>query len=176
MKKRWPFIAVMILWAGFSSCSKFIKFDINYSESFTIPASIGVDFPVEISTPPINSDLAGNSSANNTNTDLIEEVKLKSLQATITTPPGSSFSFLQSVEIFISTNTLDPVLVASVTDIPNDIGDVLTFQVTDVNIKPYLMEETYILTARVVKDEATSEDYAVKMDAVFTAYANPLGL
>jgi hypothetical protein len=84
---QWLFVITLVI-TGLSGCGKFTKFNINYSENFTIPASIGLDVPVEIPTPPIQSDIASKTSSNNTNPSLIETIYLKSLKATITSPEG----------------------------------------------------------------------------------------
>lgn len=161
-----------LLW----SCGKLIHFNINYSTDVTIPASIGISVPVDLTSAPITSDLAGQSSSNNTSPDLIQSIKVKSMKATITNYPDSSFNFLENVEIYIDTDTKEPTLIAYKNAIPNSIGNELVFDVTGAEIKPYLTESTYTLITRVTKDGITTVDYDVDIDVVFDAGANLLGL
>jgi hypothetical protein len=66
-------------------------------------------------------------------------------------------------------------LIASANPIDDSVGNELSFVVQEVDLKPYLMTETYTLIVKTTKDQVTTEDYVVKLDAQFQVDANILG-
>ncbi|MCF6184842.1 MAG: hypothetical protein L3J56_09525, partial [Bacteroidales bacterium] len=95
------------------SCKKLLTFDISDSTTTTVDANIlPFQLPVEIPTPDITTNSENEFSQNNTNVDLVKEIILKKLSLTITSPSDKTFSFLKSIEIYISADGEDETKLA----------------------------------------------------------------
>lgn len=110
MKKK--FVAVAILGIFAFSCSiidDLLTFSIDNQITVALPSGLPVNTPLEL----VTSDIPSNSSTvfenNNTNTELVKDVKLKEMKMTVTNPADKSFSFLKSIHIYISTNDSDEI-------------------------------------------------------------------
>ena len=163
----------------FSSCEtldQFTQFDVPYSTTFDIPATpvAGINLPVlSIASPPITTNIEQKLQGYNTSTDLIETVTLKSLELTITDPATEDFSFLNQVTLYIDADGLDEKEIASKTNISTE--NKLTFDVTGVNLKDYIIADEFTMRISVEIDETTTVKYEVKADMVFNIDAKILG-
>ena len=79
---------------------------------------------------------------NNTSSDLIETVTLTDAELTITLPEDKDFSSLRSLDVYLKADGLDDVLVAWADSIPDDIGNTLTLESSDANLKDYLLKDS----------------------------------
>ncbi|MFZ5941475.1 MAG: hypothetical protein ACOYXB_12960 [Bacteroidota bacterium] len=173
------FFIIAILLPILGSCGKLselTRFDLNYSTSVTLPATLGINLPFTVYTPSIKTNTESVLQVNDTRKDLIEEVTLKSAVLTITDPAGDDFSFLKSIEVYISADSLEEFRVAWRSGITNDIGDTLHLSAVPDDLKEYIMADSFVLTVKTVTDEILSHDYEVQIDAVFGVDARILGL
>ena len=83
---------------------------------------------------------------------MIESVKLNMLRITLTEPQGQDFSFLQSVEVFISTEGMPEIRVAHKENIPN-YSTQLLLETDNVELKEYLKAKTITLRIAGRQDE-----------------------
>ena len=91
-------LIIGILLISMVSCNKLDKltqFNLDYSENITIPSSTIVSLPFEIVSPDITTNSESNFESNNTRKDLIEEVILTELKASIISPNSANFSFMK---------------------------------------------------------------------------------
>ncbi len=161
------------------SCKKvqeLTQFDLNYSSEITIPSATGLNLPFAISTPDIPTNIESEFSVKDTNKDLIEKITLKSLKLSITNPTEGNFDFLKSVEIYIKADGLDPVLIASKTNIEDGLGKNISLDVTLTDIKDYIKKDKFGLEVKSVTDKLITKDHTLKVDAVFFVDAKILGL
>lgn len=164
---------------GFTACeevNKLTQFEIEYNESVTIPASTIINTPFNIATPDVNSDSEQNFQINNTNKELIEEIYLKELDLTITTPSGEDFSFLEEVTIYINADGLPEQEIASKKPVPNSTGAQLILDVTQADLQSYIKKDEFSLRLSTVMDETISSDHTIKIHSVFFIDAKILGL
>lgn len=163
----------------FASCEtldQFTQFDVPYSTTFEIPATSvpGVNLPViSVASPPVTTNIEQTLEGYNTNSNLIEEVTLKSLDLMITMPTGEDFSFLNKVTLYIDADGLDEQEVASKMNIGNETT--LNFDVSGVNLKEYLIADEFTMRISVEIDETTTVKHEVQADMVFNIDAKLLG-
>lgn len=165
----------------FASCEtldRFTQFDIPYSTTFSIPATpvAGVSLPVlNIASPAITTNIKEKLQRFSTSTDLIDKVTLKSLELSIVDPANEDFSFLKRVTLYIDANGLDEKEIATKDNIATNPTGTLTFDVTGVNLKDYIIADEFTLRLSVEIDETTTVKYEIKTDMVFNIDAKLLG-
>lgn len=168
-------IALFIL-VGCDVVDDLTKFDMDYDTEVVIESSVGINLPFNVFTPEIESNSESEFAINDTRKDLIEEIQLKELKLQITAPQDADFSFLESVEIYIAADGLDEVLIASKTDVPADIGDLLELDTTTTDIQEYIKMDRFQLRLNTVTDEALAVDHYIDVHAVFFVDAKILGI
>jgi len=105
------------------SCKKIAEltqFEMEYNESIVIPAVSGINLPLNVFTPDTKSNSTSTFESNETRKDLIEEIKLKKLDFTLTSPSNGDFRFLKSIEIFINADGLSETKIAGKTSISSE--------------------------------------------------------
>jgi hypothetical protein len=158
----------------FSACNLkkgTVKFNMKYSEEITVPSSFGVDLPVDISTPGIQSNSSNTFKNNDTRSDLIESIKLKELSLTITSPENRDFDILKSIEIYIKTESLPEILLASRTDIPDNIGNTLILNTSNENFANYIKADKFELQTKIVTRKATNSQTLINAVMLFKVEA-----
>ena len=172
------YLSIFILTVLVSSCDKLdnlTKFNIDYDTQVTIPSSAGINLPFDVLTPDVETNSESRFESNDTRKDLIEEIKLTKLQLVITSPSGADFSFLESIEVFISADGLDELKIASKVEVPQDVTT-LDLEVSDADLKEFIKKDSYSLRLNSVTDEAISQDYELDVKSTFFVDAKILGL
>ena len=129
--------------------------------------------PFEIPTPDITTNSEQELNNNNTKANLVKDVSLEELKLTIVSPSGKTFSFLKSVEIYISTNDDDEVLLADKNDIQSN-AESIDLSTTDNKLDKYIKAESYKLRTKVVTRETLTQDIRIKINMKFKVTADPL--
>ena len=147
MKKIILSFAMAVLFIGINSCTKkqidqLTEFDIAYSNNIIVPATtlnntVSATAPIDIKTPDIPTNSSSNFSSNKTTSDLISEIKMKSLSISV---PSGNLDFLKSVSIYINATGLSEALVATKSVIPSGQTSV-AMDMGDVNIKDYIKKD-----------------------------------
>ncbi|AYN69405.1 hypothetical protein D1013_19450 [Euzebyella marina] len=161
------------------SCDKIdelTKFDIDYKSNVTIPSTMGVDLPFDIFTPDVETNSESEFEVNDTRKDLIEEIRLKQLVLKITSPEDADFSFLESIEIYISAEDLDEIKIAEEAQVDPNTGNTLDVDVIDIDLKEYIKKDKFSLRLYTVTDEAISRDHEIEVNSTFFVDAKILGL
>lgn len=169
-------VSIMLLTVSCEEANELTKFDIEYEESFTVPAILAIDTLRSISTPDITTNSEEKFSGNDTKKDLVEEIVLKELVLTLETPehPDSDLSFLKSLTLYIDAEGMDETEIASSESIPDDIGNTLDMETTSVDLKEYIFKDSFSLRTEVTTDETISEDHEINAAMVFTVDAKLL--
>ena len=170
------FSLISLSWFSCKKVQELTQFDMDYSTEFQIKSSIGFNLPFTIATPDIKTNSESEFSIKDTKKDLIEKITLKSLSLSITNPTNGNFDFLKSVEIYIKADGLDPVLIASKTNIQDGSGNKISLDVTQTDIKEYIKKDKFGLEVKSVTDKLITKDHTLKVDAVFFVDAKVLGL
>ena len=162
----------------FIACDKvdeLTKFNLEYDSSVTIPASAGVDLPFDVFTPEMETNSESQFEVNDTRKDLIEEIKLTELQLTVASPEGEDFSFLNSIEVYISAEGLEEIKIAE-EQVAEDAGNVLDVDVLDRDLKEYIKKDNFNLRLNTVTDEVLKSNHEIDVKSTFFVDAKILGL
>ena len=177
IKKIAFFLLIFIV--SFVSCDKLdelTKFDMEYNQRVTIPSSTGIDLPFDVYTPETETNSESKFEVNDTRKDLIEEIKLTELELVIISPTDADFSFLNSIEVFISAEGLDEVKIASQPEVPENAGKTLNLETMDIDLKEYIKKDEFSLRLNTVTDELISSDHELQVNSTFFVDAKILGL
>ncbi|MCG2460673.1 hypothetical protein K8352_07935 [Flavobacteriaceae bacterium F89] len=168
------FLALFLV--GCDKVDSLTQFDMNYDESIVIPASTGINLPFDLFTPDMETDSESEFAVNNTRKNLIEEIVLKSLGLRITAPEDGDFSFLKSIEIYISAEDLEEVKIAWNDNIPENAGNELELETSDIDLKEYIKKDSFKLRLHTVTDKVLTSDYHIDVRSVFHVDAKILGI
>ena len=156
--------------------SELTQFTMDYEESIVIPSTIGLNLPFNLATPKIKTNSEEIFEFNNSRKDLAEEVVLEYLTLKITDPADADFSFLRSIEIFLSTESQKEIMVAWIYDIDNSIGNSITLETSAENLVPYIVQDDFTLRFSTVTDKIPLSDHHIDIRARFYVDARILGL
>lgn len=155
---------------------KFTEFNMKYDAAITIPKSTLLELPVTLATPDMETNAASEFAVNDTRKDLVEEITLTDLTLTITSPDGQTFSFLNSIEVYIDADGLDEIEIARLDVIDNNVGETISLKPTNQDLKEYIKKDKFSLRVKTVTDEAISKDVAIDIASNFFVNAKILGL
>ncbi|MDY7394434.1 hypothetical protein UMM65_04215 [Aureibaculum sp. 2210JD6-5] len=152
------------------------KFTMDYDSSMTIPSSTGINLPFVLNTPEMESNSESEFESNNTHKDLIEDIRLRVLKLTLTSPENEDFSFLESIKIFIVADGLQELEIAYNEDVASSAGKVLDLKTIDVDIKDYIKKDKFSLRVKAVTDEVITTDHHIDIHSEFFVDAKILGV
>lgn len=150
------------------------NFTVTDSENFTIPPNSILTLPPIITPPFSTSSWQGTYSNNNTDKNHIKSLKLKSLTLTITSPSGKTFGFLKSIDIYIQAPNLADTKIATIDNIPSNIGGTLNMNTIDVDLSPYAKSDNFTLQVNSTPQSTNTDNVNVRSDAVFNVTASVL--
>ena len=169
------FAALSFLFASCEELTELLSFDINHSQTFTMPAQFLLPGSDLISPPvTVTSNSAESFKNNNTRADLVKDVTLSKLVLTIQDPASEDFGFLKDVEIFIDADEVDEVKLAYLNNIPANAGKTLELTATGAKLDKYIKAPSFTIRTRATVDEAVSQDVTIKTDMTFHVTADPL--
>ncbi len=162
----------------FFSCEKIdelLTFELEQTSTTTIPAVLSVPNPLEIDLPipAVETNSSNTFENNNTKAEYVKDVKLKTLRLEITSPEDKTFSFLEEIHIFISTNNSNSIELAWATDIPSDAKKI-DLTTTDKNLDEYIKNDTYNLDVKVTIKEVLLNDVDLDVNMTFQVTADPI--
>lgn len=173
MKTKCAFVALLLL-TIFSGCKKLaVNFAINHQTAFRVESSSPLNLPFETSTPDVTTNSSQQFENNNTTPNLIKEIKLEELKLTITNPGNKTFSFLKSVQIFISTNGSDEIELAIIDNILST-SQTISLNCTTLNLDKYVKASSYKLLTRIVTKETLTQAVDIRTDLKFKVKASVL--
>lgn len=170
------FIALSLFLALFvSSCNAvddLLTFNISNQTTIEIKNTSPLNLPTEIVTPDVTTNSSTEFKNNNTNTDLIKDVKLKSLQLTIESPEGKTFTFLKSVRLYISTSDSNEIELAYLDNISSSANSI-DLICTDKRLDEYIKNDSYKIRTQVTIKETLTQDVSMKASMKFAVTADP---
>ena len=165
---RTKLILLFTVLAVTASCKKKLtQFYVDYNSSVVIASSFGQLVPFSVYTPEVTTNSEVVFESNNTRKDKIESIYLRDLVLSITSPTNETFSFLNSVEVFISSPNLAERKVAFKEDIPASVGASLTCELVDVDLQSFIKEDQFTIRVETVTDETIPEDVHVNVYSNF---------
>ncbi|GGX31503.1 hypothetical protein [Aquimarina muelleri] len=177
MKNRFLIlICIVTAFIGCEEIDKLTQFEMEFQEKIVIPSSTGVNLPLDISTPDLETNSESTFAVNKTRKDLIEKINLKKLDLILTSPSDSDLSFLESIDIFISAEGLSETKIAWKENIPDDVGKSLKLDVTDKDLKEYIKKDKFKLRLNTVTNKILTSDHKIDVNTVFFIDAKIFGL
>ncbi len=179
MKKFIPLSFILFVILSINSCKKVDKltqFHINYNSSIVIPKTLGIDLPINVITPDINTESTSDFESNNTLKSLIQEVYPTEITLTITSPEGANFDFLKNIEISISADGLSEKKIAWLNDIPKTGLTEIALELSSDNLKEYILKDSFKLKTSTTTRELVSHDTDMDIHTRFFVNASILGI
>ena len=174
MKKQILVLGIILSILGCEQIDKLTQFDMEFNETVVIHSSTKINLPFNILTPDIETNSNSTFESNDTRKDFIEEIILTTIDMTITSPSNADFSFLKSINVYISAEGLNEVKIAWKDNIPSDVT-VLNLNVTGVDLKKYIKKDEFSLRLNTETDEILTSDYHIKIHSIFFVDAKILG-
>jgi len=169
------FFALFAL-VGCDELDKLTQFNLTYNTSYTVPSSTGIDLPLNLFTPDVSTNSESKFENNNTAKNLVEEIMLKELHLTLTSPSGGDFNFLKSVTIYIDAEGVDEQRIAWKENIPNDDLTQLSLETSGADLKAFIKKDEFNLRVNTVTDEVIESDHEIDVETVFRVNAKVLGV
>ena len=164
---------ITLLFSGIS-CKKIedlLTFTVNVENNFTVPASGPLSIPFDILTPQVTTNSTQQFQNNNSDVNKVKDIKLKKVDLQIINPPGKTFSFLESVHIYISTDASDEIELAYLDNISTTATSI-SLNTTSASLDKYVKASSYKLRTKIVTKQALAQDVEVKNLCQFQVTAN----
>ena len=175
MKKSiYLIIAFVVTITSCDTVDKLLTFKIKNEAEIVIPSTVGINTPISIPTPDVQTNSQQSFENNNTKKDLVKNVKLTSLVLQILEPEGQTFSFLKKITIYISAEGLPEKKLAYLDDIPVDAGKEITLIPTQENFDEYIKKDAFSIRTEAVTDKAFIHDIRINAKMEFTVTADIL--
>ncbi len=167
---------LLILFVGLimiGSCDKLITFNISDQTTITVDKVLTpVTLPFDIWTPNITTNSEQEFENNDTKIELVKEIILKDLMLTITSPSDKTFSFLESIHIYMYTDTEEEIEIAWKDNISSD-AEMIDLQTSNSALDKYVKSSSYKLRTEVVTRETLNQDIDILIDMTFQVTADP---
>lgn len=160
-------LLIVVITLLFGCKKKLTQFYIDYNTTAIIQSTVPISSPFIVSTPEQTTDSEFEFESNDTRKDRVKEILIKELVLTITNPQGKTFSFLNSIEIFIVSDNLPEKKVAFKENIPNTIGNQLVCDLASLDLQEYIKEDKFRLRLRTVTDEILTDDVTIDVYSNF---------
>lgn len=145
-------------WVACEKVENLLTFRIKNEVSFMIPSAIGMNTPYAIPVPDVQTNASQSFENNDTDINKVKNIKLESLNLTISSPSNATFKPVKSINIYIVSEGLPKKLIAYKNDIPLTIGNKLILDTTLENLDAYVKKEIYSLETQTVMREAIFQD------------------
>jgi len=176
MKKYlFALLIVVPLLVGCDSLSKLTMFELPFDQSVTFPAMPALNTPIPLEITGIKTNIDSVLTSLKLKSDMIQAVKLKKMDFTLSSPADGDLSFLKSVEIFITGEGLDDVKIASTGDVTTNTKNV-SLALEDVDLKDFILKDKFGLKIITTTDKATSKEQKINISFKFLVDLKVLGL
>lgn len=129
----------------------------------TIPATSPVDLPFTVYTPEKETNSEFEFESHDTRKDKIQQIVLQELKITIISPENEDFSFLNKMEVYLSSTNNSEEKVAFLEDIPENIGKEINCEVVGQDLQKFIKDDKFRIRLLTVTDEVISQDIKVNI-------------
>lgn len=175
MNRKW-ILAVLIMATALLGCKKAkegITFTLSTRSEVVIPSSTGINLPINLISPDVNTNASSSFEANRTTPNLVREIKLSRLELNIMSPNQTTFDFLRSIRLYMTASDLPEVELASAIDIPADGRRSLSLTVNGENdFKSYLTKERINLRVQATTRQLVTSDTRLEVLPAFEVRAS----
>jgi hypothetical protein len=169
------FSCIIFALLGCDKFDKFTQFNMEFNETVVIPSSTGINLPINLRSPDVDTNSESVFAVNDTRKNLVEEILIKKLKLTLTSPSNADFSFLKSISVFISAEGLEEIKIAWKEDIQNNVGKELELELTGADLKEFILKDKFSLRLNTVTDEILTSDHSIDIQSIFFVDAKILG-
>lgn len=173
MKKVSSLLAFAVL-ATFFSCEKikdFTTFNINSQAEVKIPAQTGLNMPIVVRSPEINTSSEQVFKNHNTSPELVESAFLNQVSLSIVAPETQNFNFLNEINLFIKDGEGNEALLASKKGIPESSLQILELETSGTNLKPFIQKGSFTIRTDAITDQVVDTEIEIKVEMTFTVSA-----
>ncbi|PHR48133.1 MAG: hypothetical protein COA32_06325 [Fluviicola sp.] len=163
MTKIHILLILIIPFILFGCKKKLTNFNLDDNFQTTIPSSSPVDIPFTIHTQEQETNSEAEFESHDTRKDKIQQIVLKDLVITILAPEGEDFSFLSSLEIYLSSTNHAEEKVAFANDISNDIGSEIVCNSVGQDLQKFVKDDKFKIRIRTVTDEVITQDIDINI-------------
>ena len=181
-------LCLVILATSFTACQKIknlanITFDVPYSQTVTVPSVPGYTYGIALPAGGIGLPFPATTVATNASqyfnqyhasSKNIVSAYLSNLNMQIIAPPNQYFDFLDSIQLFISTETQPEVLVAYQYNISKWMKQISLVIVPNVNLKNYFVQDSITVRLNAHINAIPASGTQVQISGKFSVTANPL--
>lgn len=165
MKKLLLLSGLLLLLTGCKK--KLTQFYVDYNSVVVVQSAIGQAVPFNIYTPEMETNSEAEFESNNTRKDKINSIFLDEIKMTITAPQGETFSFLNSVEIFISSPNNEEEKIAFKENIPSNVGSQLVCDLVSIDLQKFVKDDKFKIRVLTVTDEVIPQDVEIDLYSNF---------
>lgn len=167
--------AILLFLAGCKAVDKLTQFNMDFNSTVVIPVPEETNLPSDVKTPDVVTNSESTFSVKDTRKDMIEEVKLTSLELTITSPSTGNFDFMKTINVYMTAEGLPETKIAWKENIPNEAGSVLELNTSNEDLKEYIKKDKIVLRLNTVTDELITTEHHIDILSVFFVDARILG-
>lgn len=160
-------LLLLILTSNCESLDNLTQFNLEYSSSVTIPPTTGLNLPLNLFTPEMETDSESEFAIHNTNKDLIEEINLTEMMMTITSPNNQRFDFLNEISVYINAEGLSELKIAEAKDIPENIENELNLNTLENDLSEYIKKDKFSLRVNTITDKLISQEIDINVFSNF---------
>lgn len=176
MKKLLLLLPLALAIVTLTKCKKIDElttFRMSYDSQVTVPANGVINLPLDILTPDITTNYQQQFSANDTRSDLVNEINIDGITITVKSPANQNLDFLKSINVYIAAEGMAEKEIASKNDIPDGLSSLSLDYVSD-NLKDYLTKDKIKLRVKTVTDKALTNDTELNIKTDFKVKAKIL--
>jgi len=167
--------ALLLSAPGCKQIDKLTQFDYVLESECTVPGTLGVQTPLTIFTPEMQTNYEAVFESENTRKDLVEEIRLKKVTLTLKSPSGADFDFLNKIYVYLRDASGNEKIIARKDPVPADGSQVLEMDTEPGDIKDLLMQEKVTIKISTTTDEVITQDHVIGIRSVFFVDAKILG-
>lgn len=178
MKRTFTSLLILgVLSSILFGCKKvgYVQFNVDYEANIVIQNGTGISVPLTILTPDIETNSESEFEINDTRKDKIQHIRLTAMSLSITAPSGQEFDFLKDIELFISADGVDEILLAYVYDMTNSVGNTINISCSQSDFQEYIKQDKFDLRVRTVSDEFNLNDVEISINCTFNVDAKLIG-
>lgn len=160
--KVFTFASLILYLIASIGCRKnsLISFNIQVNQQFTIQSTNPIQLPFSILIPDVQTNSSAEFEKNDSRVEYVKEIKLNEFRLQIESPNNQTFDFLKEIEIFIASDGLEEVRLASKFDI-NSNATALDLDCETTDFSEYLKKESFKLKVRTVLRKTINQDIKV---------------
>lgn len=146
-----------------------INFNLYLDQSFIIQNGSPINLPISILLPDVTTNSTAQFEQNDTRAELINSIKLTTLDLQIEDPPSQDFSFLKDVEVFIKADNLPEIRLAYLFN-NSSKSQSISLEIEDQDFADYLKKEQISLRVKTVVHKTFA--YQIKFNAAMKFRVN----